>query len=148
MSNERFSAFGTPLVEPDRLTMEELLRLVRSDLPAWQYGRCSPYVGRWLAAGIEAFLRDGADLARHLQLRPPKGSRATAKRIERQRERDALLLRLSVAAGTAARAQRILAGAEACPKRCVPLVEALKAHDIPRSRAAFTRAKRVSRLQR
>lgn len=148
MAEPRYSAFGTPLVEPDQLTLEERLRLLRGDMASWQYGRCSPYIGRWLAAAVDAFLGEGGDLANHLGLRPPQGSTNTVQRIEQLRERDALLVRLSVAAGSGARARRILAGGEPCPKRCMPLIEALKEHDVPRSKAAFTRAKRVSCVRR
>lgn len=148
MPDPRFSAFGTPLVEPDELSPEERYRLLRADLPAWQYGRCSAYVGRWLAGGIGAFLEHGGDLARHLGLRPPRGSTATAQRIERRRERDALLLRLSVVVGTAARAQRVLAGTESCPARARPLLDALKGHRVPTSRSAFSRAKKVASHRR
>jgi len=144
MPDSRFSAFGTPLVEPDALTLEERLHLLRANMGSWRFGRIDPYAGRLLADGFDQFLQHGGDLARHLGLRPPKGSRATAQRIERLRERDALLVRLSVAVGTAARARRVLAGVEPCPKSARPLIEALKEHDVPRSRAAFTRAK-VSR---
>ena len=115
---DQFDAFGRPLVAVDQLTLPERLRLVRGDLRGWRYGNISPFVGRWLADGLDAFLRDGGDLARHLGLRPPKGSTATARRIERLRERDALLVRLSVAAGTGARAHRILSGEEPCPRNC------------------------------
>jgi hypothetical protein len=97
---------------------------------------------------LDEFFRHGGDLARHLFLKPKRGSRNTAQRIERRRERDALLVRLSVAAGSAARARRILAGAERCPKRCKPLVDALKAHPIPRSKSGFIQAQKVQRLRR
>jgi hypothetical protein len=146
MTDPRFSPFGTPLVEFDQLTMDERVRLLRADMAGWQYGHCSPYIGRSVAAAFDAFLKDGGDLARHLGLRPPKGSTATAGRIERKRERDLLLVRLTVAAGTAAHAHRILTGEAACPKACRPLVDALKAYAVPRSKAAISRAK-VSRLR-
>jgi hypothetical protein len=146
MTDPRFSPFGMPLVPFDRLTLEEKVHLLRADMGSWQYGRCSAYVGRMLADGLETFLRDGGDLARHLGLRPAKGSTATAGRIERRKERDALLVRLAVAAGSGARAHRILRGEEPCPKACKPVVDALKRYAVPKSRAAISRAK-VSRLR-
>jgi hypothetical protein len=143
---EHFNPFGRPLVRPDQLTLEEKLRLLREDLPRWAFGNINPYIGGMLADGLEAFLRDGGDLARHLGLRPAKGSTATAGRIERRNERDALLVRLAAAAGSGARAHRILIGEEPCPKACKPVVDALKRYAVPKSRAAISRAK-VSRLR-
>lgn len=149
MADPHFNAFGTPLVPVELLTLDEKLRLLLADMPQWQYGHIAPFVGRWFAAAFEACLRgESDDLMRLLGLRPPKGSTRTAQRIERMRERDALLVRLSVAAGSDARARRILAGAEDCPKRCKPLVDALKAHRIPRSKTGFIEAKKVQRHRR
>jgi hypothetical protein len=144
VADPRFTPFGVPLVEPEQLTLEERLHLLRGDLESWKFGRCNAYVGRWVAASIGQFLEHGGDLARLLGLRPPRGSTATAGRIERRRERDVLLVRLTVAVGTAARAQRVLAGTEACPARARPLLEALKAHRVPTSRSALSRAKKVA----
>jgi len=148
MPDSHFSPFGRLLVPLDALSLDERVRILLADLGSWKYGTCNPVVGAWFAAGVDRFLRHGGDLARHLQLRPPRGSRATAQRIERLRERDTLLVQLTVTLGSAARARRVLDGDEACPARARPLLEALQAHAIPRSKAAFTRAKKVSRLRR
>jgi hypothetical protein len=145
MTDLLHDAFGRPLVSFDRLTLEEKVRLLRADLPAWRYGRCGTFVGAWLAEAFDDFLQHGGDLVHLLGLKPARGSRNTVQRIGRLRERDVLLVRLSVAVGTAARAQRVLAGAEPCPKVARPLVEALKAHAAPSSKSAFSRARKVAR---
>jgi hypothetical protein len=144
MTASHFNPFGVPLVEPDQLTLEELLRLLRGDLKGWQYGRCNPYIGRWLATGLERFLLEGGDLAGLLALRPAPGGR-TAATTERLHERDAALARLAVTVGSTARARRVLAGVEPCPKKARLLVDALRDR-VPKSRAAFCRA--VARARR
>ena len=142
MPSSHFSPFGKLLVPVESLTLEARLQLLRADLAAWRYGRCDPVIGSWLAAGIEAFLGgDDGDLGRILGLRPVPGSTTTAARIGRLRERDALLLRLAVAVGSDARARRVVDGDEPCPKRARPLMEALKEHPIPTSKATFNRAR-------
>lgn len=147
MPDPRYSAFDVPLVAFGEFTLEERVWMLRANLPAWKYGKCSAFIGAHVAAGIEQFLEHGGDLARILGLRPARGSRNTAQRVDLLRERDTLLVRLSVAVGSDVRARRILDGDERCPRSARALVQQLKAHSIPRSKAAFSRAK-VSRHQR
>src|SRR5574337_729892 len=65
---------------------------------------------RWLGQGLERWTREGGDLAAVLQLRGPRGSRATPWNRARQAEVDALLLRLATLAGTDAKACAWLTG--------------------------------------
>ncbi len=142
---EHFSAFGTPLVPVEEMSLDERVRLLRAELGAWRYGNVSPAIGAYLASGIETFLRgDDDDLARVLGLRPPPGSR-TAATTERLNARDAALARLAVAVGSSARAKRVIDGREACPKTARALVDELRGH-VPKSKAAFCRA--IARARR
>jgi hypothetical protein len=147
-TGRRFSAFGAPLVPPGLLTHVERIELLRAAVARMRHGADpGDYVARWLAEGVERWLVDGGDMATHLGLRPPRGSRRTAAALQLERERADLLTRLSVAVGGDAQALRVLHGVAPAPRAAQPLLEALRGHRLPRSRAAFTRA-RVSRHPR
>jgi hypothetical protein len=140
-------AFGRLVVDPDCLTLRELVDVVRrlsGELQAAD-GRELPWLGR----GLARWLASGGDLAQVLGLRPARGSRLTATAIVAGDRRDRLLLRLSVAAGGDRAALRLLADATVCPRRLAALVAEVRAAGAPRSAAAFTRARqRVSRAGR
>lgn len=141
-ADRRFSAFGTPLVPPAQLTHAERVELLRAAIARMHYGADpGPYALQWIAAGMGRWLSDGGDLAAHLGLRPPRGSRRTAAALQLERERADLLVRLSAAVGGDAQALRVLHGAAPAPRVAQPLLEALREHRLPRSRSAFTRAR-------
>src|SRR5574337_146967 len=96
---------------------------------------------RWLGQGLERWTREGGDLAAVLQLRGPRGSRATPWNRARQAEVDALLLRLATLAGTDAKACAWLTGTARVPARAAALVTQLLELGAPTSRDAFRRAR-------
>ncbi|MBX3601075.1 MAG: hypothetical protein KF863_10650 [Rubrivivax sp.] len=96
---------------------------------------------RWLGQALAAWMRDGGRLEHRLGVVPPRGSRATPQRQARQAERDALLLRLAVVAGTDAQALRMLRGEAPAHGEAVALVARLRELQAPRSRDAIGRAR-------
>jgi hypothetical protein len=136
-----FNAFGSPVVPPSQLTQPERLELLRRAVGAMQRGqRLDRLTGQWLALVLAEHQRDGADLAKLLGTKRPRGNTMTPTRIAAADHHAALLLRLSVACGGDRAAVRVLAGAP-CPAGATQILGELAESKGPRSLAAFTRAR-------
>ena len=138
---------GEPLVPAARLSHAELVEQFKALRDRVRVGaKLNSWQRAWLSGAMDANLLEGVPLDVALGLRPPRGSRRTPRNVARLRERDALLLRLATQAGGPARALRILRG-EAAPAAALrPVLDALREYPVPRSPAAFTRARaRLSR---
>lgn len=139
-------AFNRLIVDPDELQQRDRVDVVRGLAGQLQAG--DRIEARWLGRKLADWLQAGGDLADVLGLRPPKGSKTTAQRLIRAEQRDRLLLRLSLACGGDRAALRVLAGQDLCPAAAAGILAELQCLGLPKSTAAFHRARAsVSRVR-
>lgn len=100
---------------------------------------------RWIGERLQAWLREGGDFARVLDIKPAPGSRATAASIIKREHVDTLLRKLSVAVDSDTRASAILRGNAQCPSGVRDLVGELRELRAPSSPRAFSRARKWTR---
>jgi hypothetical protein len=96
---------------------------------------------RQIGAVLAAWLHEGGDLVAALGVRPRIGSRVTPQALVLQDRQDHLLMALSRAAGSDAKALRMLIGEIAIPAAHQQLLEDARDAKCPASRTAFTRAR-------
>ena len=137
------NAFGHFLVPPEDLSYDDRVALCDAVIAALQASSpLNPYQRKWLGDALHQFRTQGGDLARHLGLRPVRGSKRTAAATHAQHERDQALIRLQVAIGPDAQTLRVLRGEVPCPKRARDRLDACLKFTVPGSVAAFTRARK------
>lgn len=136
-------AFGRPIVAPAELGRVERVDLLRQAAEALAAGRSpSPYVARYLADALEAWLHDGGDLEHVLGVRPPRGSRKRPETLIRQAERDRLIVSFAARAGSDRAAALVLRGEQPCPPELAPVRATLQAQRAPMSASGIWKARR------
>ena len=136
-------AFGRPIVAPAALARSERVDLLRQAAEALGSGkRLTPYVARYLADALRAWLRDGGDLEHVLGVRPPRGSRKRPEVLTRQAERDSLIVSFAARAGSDRRAALVLSGQQPCPPELAPARAVLEAQGAPKSASGIWKARR------
>lgn len=136
------NAFGHFICPPGELTLAERIELLSDAVAGLRFGSLNTYTRHYIADALEHWLTTGADLEQALGVRPVRGSHSRPAALAQQRERDRLLLRLSVAVGSDRAALRVVQGVRSCPAKLVPLLEELKRHRLPESPAAWSRARK------
>ena len=139
-------AFGRLLQPPETLPREARIDCLRR-LSGELQGAGSPEA-QWLGRTLVRWLSEGGSLERLLGTVAPRGSHARVECLTQRRERDALLLQLATAAGSAARAVRWLSGAEPVPAHASALARGLREMGAAFSLRTLMRARSASRHSR
>ena len=138
-------AFGRLLVSPEFIPREARINALREGAGRMLADRNTEV--RWIGERLQAWLHQGGDFARILDIQPRPGSRATAASIIKREHVDTLLRKLSVAVGSDVRASAILRGRRPCPNAVRDLVEELRELRAPSSPRAFSRARKWTRRE-
>lgn len=142
---EHCDPWGRPVVPPEQLTREERIALLQKAAESLRAGKVDAYAAKWLGVVLQEHLATGASMEALLGTKPARGSTRTPARIAAAERHSALLLKFSGAVGSDREAARVLAGKAPCPAGARALLQELAASDGPKSLAAFSRARGVSR---